>query len=80
MNKLSRFYHISHGKIQYIVNICHYWCKQVGYVIVMRSFVGMTVLLAYSMRSFDISKLVNKKMLFVLSRMRFIYKFNFYHL
>ena len=31
-------------------------------------------------RSFDISKLVDKKMLFVLSRMRFIYKFNFYHL
>ena len=62
------------------MNICHYWCKQVGYVIVMRSFVGRTVLLADGMRSFDISKLVDKKMLFVLSRMRFIYKFNFYHL
>ena len=62
------------------MNICHYWCKQVGYVIVMRSFVGRTVLLADGMMSFDIYKLVDKKMLFVLSRMMFIYKFNFYHL
>ena len=46
----------------------------------MRSFVGRTVLLADGLRSFDISKLVDKKILFVLSRMRFIYKFNFYHL